>query len=50
MSQTARVLISVAWFAAISLIASAPPAQVASETPPQDGPCYVYNGVYICPW
>jgi len=49
MSRTARILISVAWFAAISLVASAPATQAADVTPSQDGPCILYNGIYFCP-
>jgi len=49
MSRTARILISVAWFATISLIASAPATPAAADTSPQPGPCFLYNGVFFCP-
>lgn len=48
MRRTARVLISLAWFAAISLIASAPTAPAVADTVSQPGPCFYYNGVYFC--
>jgi len=48
MSRTARILLSVAWFTVISLVASTPPAQLAADAP-QPGPCYYYNGAWFCP-
>jgi len=49
MRRIARVLISVAWFAAISLLVSPPSSEAAAETSPQPGPCILWNGVFFCP-
>jgi hypothetical protein len=49
MKRTTRVLLAVAWFAAISLFVSPPPTQAVSNTGPQPGPCFYYNGVFFCP-
>ena len=49
MIQIVRVIVSVAWFAALSLLVSQPTAEVSTDTPPEPGPCYYLNGIYICP-
>lgn len=49
MRRVTRVLLSLAWFAAISLVATPAPSRAAEEAPPVPGPCFYYHGVYICP-
>ena len=49
MRRIARVLVAVAWFAAVSLIVSPPASQAAAESSPAPGPCLLWNGVIFCP-